>query len=98
PVVSELLPSPADAGKLMHERAAVKGAEKLILSVDGGSEFYDLGRDPGERQSDGSPAAGLDLRTQLQDFRRLMTRAAPADSVPLDAETRERLRALGYAH
>jgi arylsulfatase A-like enzyme len=96
PVFSELLPGNVERAVSPHQRAAVSAGEKLILRVDGSSEFYDLARDPGERERNVSPAAGAALRAQVQDFRRVMTRAAPAESKPLDAQTTERLRALGY--
>ncbi|HJQ83765.1 MAG TPA: sulfatase/phosphatase domain-containing protein, partial [Candidatus Binatia bacterium] len=82
-----------------HERALVTRARKLIVGVNGEREFYRLDRDPGEKDP-----AGLDaperrrLEARLEAVRLAAERdRAPAEAQPLDAATRERLRALGYA-
>jgi arylsulfatase A-like enzyme len=79
------------------ERAVVEGSRKLVRSAAGKRELYDLERDPDERASlagvDSAAAAALDgaLERWLA-----ATSPAPVDTVSLDADARERLRALGY--
>jgi len=83
-----------------HERAVVAGKEKVILDVDGTSEFYDLRADPGETNPGAlSSEVRAHLTAGLADF---MThtaqqqRGAPTPKGTIDDETRERMRALGY--
>jgi len=81
-----------------HEHAVITDSSKLIVGVNGEHEFYDLMRDPGETNAQ---ALGEPERQRLDhDIARLRQLAAPATpgaAATPDAETRERMRALGYA-
>jgi arylsulfatase A-like enzyme len=81
-----------------HERAVVLTDRKLILGVGGEREFYRLDVDPGERNPDGVPAGERDaLAARLEAVRAKAGGAATRrETKPIDAETRERMRALGY--
>ena len=81
-----------------HERAVITDASKLILDVDGKREFYDLRADPGETNTQGLVDGTRErLSASLQSFMDYtQQRAAPVHQRALDAETRERMRALGY--
>jgi arylsulfatase A-like enzyme len=82
-----------------HERALINGKEKIIADVDGEHEYYDLRADPGETNPNGlESAARARLTAALNAFvAHTASRAAPAATHGLDAETRERMRALGYS-
>lgn len=82
-----------------HQRAIVTDSAKLIAGVHGEREFYDRAGDPGE-----SDPAGLadrerrQLEHALDSFASDVARRAGLHQTrPLDATTREHLRALGYA-
>jgi arylsulfatase A-like enzyme len=82
-----------------HERALVVGERKLIVGVNGEREFYRLDVDPGEHDPDGIPAAersALETRLSAIRDRAALTRT-PSETRQIDPETRERMRALGYA-
>lgn len=81
-----------------QDEALVAGADKLIGFEDGTEVFYDLQADPGERHPVvPSAAVAADLRRTLERERRRASRdPAAAATQALDAETKERLRALGY--
>jgi arylsulfatase A-like enzyme len=97
PVFSELIEGPGKNLRLRpHERAVVLGTRKLIAGPAGEVEVYDLRADPFETAP--QPASG-GLREALGDFSsRVRARPAPAAAVPLDPDTHERLRALGYVN
>jgi len=83
----------------VHERAVISATGKLIQRVDGGSEFYDLTTDPGETRPDSLAA---ERRQRLSQALAAFGDRAEEGDVPeaaptLDADTRERMRALGYA-
>jgi len=97
---SELFPLNADKPEEpdRHRRAVIVGDRKLIVHADGKEESFDLATNPHE-----SPAAPLAeseasaLRAAADRFStRLAHKRAPEQTRPLDAETRERMRALGY--
>lgn len=95
---SELL-KPEGATRLTpHERAIVVGRHKLIAGVGGEQEFYALDADPGERNANAlDDGARTALARALDDARRhALANASPRRTQPIDAATRERLRALGY--
>jgi arylsulfatase A-like enzyme len=99
---SELVKTPEeDATRIRpHERAIVVGERKLIVGVHGEREFYRLDVDPGERHaaSEAGPD-GAALESRMATLRaETATVRTRADRVPLDDQTRERLRALGYAN
>jgi arylsulfatase A-like enzyme len=82
----------------VHEHAVRDADGKLIVGVHGEREFYDLRTDPGELHPTGLGAeqrAALDA--QLSRFNTQFARgSAPAATRALDADTRERMRVLGY--
>jgi arylsulfatase A-like enzyme len=86
-----------DSAYAYVERAVVEDARKLIRSSRGKRELFDLASDPDElvsvAVSDSVTAARLD-----GELERWLESTAPAvvDSVSLDADAEERLRALGY--
>jgi arylsulfatase len=96
---SELLGSESSGPRATpHERALVVGADKVILGTGGEQEFYRLDRDPGEHDRDGIPdGERTRLLAQMAEVRaRAERRRTPGEIRPLDEETKERLRALGY--
>jgi uncharacterized sulfatase len=98
PAFSELEQTDSPQVRLhAHATAIVLGTRKLIANRRGEREVFDLARDPNER----SPLEGDDaheLQVRLADFVHHPdgTRPRPTPSAPLDAETEQRLRALGY--
>ena len=101
-VLTELLPvMPGEHDDRRHSGAYIRGREKLILSVDGTARYVDLQRDPGESRSfaaSGSEAARV-LEADLERLREQLATRRNAHIVrgTIDAETREKLEALGYA-
>jgi arylsulfatase A-like enzyme len=81
-----------------HERAVVIGREKYIAASGLAGEFYDLAADPEEQRPDALSAADRDrLRRALAERTdHLDHGSAVPTSAPIDAETRERMQALGY--
>jgi arylsulfatase A-like enzyme len=83
------------------ERAVFAGPHKLIASTTGKHELYDLSRDASETEDLYEPGDSLaaDLEARLTAWLDAMvTEADSSADVPLDAATRDRLRALGYIH
>jgi choline-sulfatase len=74
-------------------RAVREGGFKLIDAPR--PELYELDRDPGERENRVRPLAAKADRLRLL-MERLERASAPAPSAAADAESLERLRALGY--
>jgi len=102
PVVSELVGTATGAPRqgVFHERAILDGAEKLIASVGGAREWYDLDADPEERAPDGLPESTRGALARSFDvfLASVPSDVAGARRAPvIDAETRKRMRALGYA-
>jgi arylsulfatase A-like enzyme len=98
PAYVELVRPAQDKRPSPHERAVILDQHKLIAGVDGEREFFDLHADPGETQSS---ALGAEDRTALEaalqhHVKHAAGAAAPRELKAMDAETRERLRALGY--
>lgn len=97
--VSEL----AKDGQLLrlspHVRALVDGSAKLITGVDEERFFYDLATDPGEQHPDqlAPPARAALTSADAAFVSDVARRAGAARTHALDAETRERMRVLGYA-
>ncbi|MEO8605371.1 MAG: sulfatase [bacterium] len=82
----------------LHARALVVGAHKLIERRDDRHEGYDLAADPGEHQADGL-SAEIDAALHADIGRlqqRLERNPSAARTQSVDADTRERMRALGY--
>ena len=81
------------------------GNLKLIHETEtGANELFDLNTDPGEQHdlAESEPAVTARLQSELEALtrenrrRRALVSSASAESVVLDSETTERLRALGY--
>jgi len=96
-IYSELIKNDLDRLSV-HQRAVRTDDGKLITGVGGEQEFYDLKGDPAETN-----AAALDevararLAGELARFTAHVSQgSAPAATRPLDNDTRERMRALGY--
>ena len=89
----------APTGIQPHVAGLLHGSRKLLVDATGRAVVYDLARDPEERAPDTSPDGNLDLVARLLAEReRLASRAAaPGLRVTVDEETKEQLRALGYA-
>jgi arylsulfatase len=83
-----------------HEHAVVVGSHKLIVGKNDEREFYDLKADPGEKNPEGLNEADRTALLAIYDKTRTRAaeRAAPRSVQELDAETKERMRALGYDH
>ena len=66
--------------------------------TDGSEELYDLGEDPAERINlvSESPLHLTKLRELMREYMRSAAASRKSDLVPLDEETRDQLRALGY--
>lgn len=81
-----------------HDRAIIAGSRKLIHRVDGEPEGYDLRSDPGETAPHGlSVKDRAQLAAAMERMRsRLAHAATPAPTSPIDPDTAERMRALGY--
>jgi len=80
-----------------HRRAVIMGARKLIVRADNQEESFDLAANPHEAPA--PPLAQSEasvLHAMLNRFSTQLTRRRPEQVRPLDAETRERMRALGY--
>jgi arylsulfatase A-like enzyme len=93
-----------EEGEGAQEKWAMRTpTEKFIWSSDGKNEFYDLLKDPGEKQnlyeSERSRAVELEHLGLLQKKELLHVALAPkADIQQQDEETREALKALGYVN
>lgn len=107
-VEADLLPSvDASSDIALHFAAVVGPRKKLILrrhpmAFFGGLELYDLALDPAEKLPqpiDGSPdVRPLVLAIRGAKARIARRRSGPAETAPVDDETRKRLRALGYVN
>jgi arylsulfatase A-like enzyme len=82
-----------------HVRSVVAGSAKLIESADGSRVFYDLATDPREQRPNELGDAGRSmLATRLGAIQsRIRAASANAEERELDEQSREALRALGYA-
>jgi arylsulfatase A-like enzyme len=81
-----------------HSSGLVRGSRKLLVDPQGRPRVFDLARDPGERAASGGEQDAKDLLAALERARaELGARAGVrTPAAPLDARTREDLRALGY--
>jgi arylsulfatase A-like enzyme len=97
-VLLDLAPKPHPRELRAHARGLVRGSRKLLVDPQGQPRLFDLSRDPGEGSTGDSEGEPRELLAALETARaELASRAgAPARSLPLDAETRAELRALGY--
>jgi arylsulfatase A-like enzyme len=82
-----------------HAVGLVRGSRKLLVDPQGRARVYDLARDPVERDASAESEAGAELVVALRRARDALglRAAAPTATTAVDAETRARLRALGYA-
>ena len=83
-------------------RAWIEERFKYLHHTTGPDEFYDLQLDPHETRNlldEGASEEAARLAQALHaHLESLALRAATSQAVELDAQTREELRALGYAH
>jgi arylsulfatase A-like enzyme len=88
----------AAVGPRQHRRAVVYGTWKIIVDVRGQHRVFDLERDPDERVP--LPLSRAEVPLPVRRLaQRLARQLDPKVGKPrlLDPETREKLRALGYA-
>jgi len=101
-VVLQLFPIAPGPEVRRHVAGLVSGQWKLLVPPPPRDPtVFDLQADPGEHHPDPPALAGEAdrLRARLDERERVLAaRAGAAETAPLDAATRERLRALGYAH
>ena len=95
PVIAELFEGGNEPPR--QRLAVVQGSEKVVEDMDGSLHRFDLRQDPAQMNP---------LAVDSDHFSRLLgdwapaisrSREAPADVPPLSPQTREQLRALGYA-
>jgi choline-sulfatase len=97
-VFSELIKQEGMLRLMPHERAVIVGNQKLVVNVNGTSEYYDLARDPGEKDAQTQPPDGNQPSRALERFSALAPEPArPSAQKTIDENTLERMRALGYA-
>jgi arylsulfatase A-like enzyme len=91
---------PVELDNRIHSRGFVRGADKLLLGIDGGTERYDLATDPAEtaqlQASGAAQSAALSEALTLTEAHLGERAAAEAAQAPVDEKLKERLRALGY--
>jgi arylsulfatase A-like enzyme len=96
---SQRIPRPMDASPdHPHTDALVVGPQKLIVGMDGDRETYRLDRDPEERHTpalDDGERVALERRLDALGARARQAVAERREK-PLDEQTKEKLRALGY--
>jgi len=97
-VVLQLFPIGSAAEVRRHVAGLVHGRQKLLVPPPPrGPVAYDLGSDPGEHRPAAEGLDGLRARLAAREGE-LAARAGVAETAPVDAGMRDRLRALGYAH
>jgi len=96
---SELLRRADSTVPPVHTRSLVIGSHKLVVDAGGVSTFYDLDTDRGEQRA--AVLRESDRHALQEAMATIAERAArnvsPARTAPIDEQTRERMRALGYA-
>ncbi|MEO8605510.1 MAG: sulfatase-like hydrolase/transferase [bacterium] len=101
-VLLQLLPDGSLVDLHRHRAGLVRQSAKVLVPLSGDLQHYDLATDPGEQQpnSDAARTSAAGLGDALQAAtQRLAAHAQDAPArAPVDAATRERLRALGYQH
>ena len=82
-----------------HTRSVVVGSHKLVVDARGVATFYDLDTDRGEQRA--AVLTESDRHALEEAMATIAERAArhasPARTAAIDEQTRERMRALGYA-
>lgn len=97
PAYSELIKTERTLRLTPHERATVEDSTKLITGVDGARSYYELGTDPGETNPNAvAPPQRVALDRAIDALQAVATRNGQRENAVIDAETRERMRALGY--
>ena len=101
PILLELLKTDMTVDLRRHTAGIVEGSSKLLMYQDvRTADTFDLSKDPHERapMTIAANPAGKALALSLDSMEKeLQKRAvATAEEKPLDAGTREKLRALGY--
>lgn len=97
PAYSELIKTEDTLRLSPHEHAAVETGTKLITGVGGERSYYDLHTDPGETNPDAlAPGQRAALDRALDTLRTVAARHEAPQRPAIDADTRERMRALGY--
>jgi len=98
PAYSELIKAEGTLRLRPHEHAAVTDGTKLITGVGGEHDYYDLRADPGEKHPDAvAPPQRTALDHAMDQLRAYALRGHEGERPAIDADTRERMRALGYA-
>jgi choline-sulfatase len=96
---SELLVRFDNAGPPTHTRSLVVGSHKLVVDPSGVATFYDLDTDRDEKRP--AVLTESDRHALEETMATIAERAArnvsPARTAAIDEQTRERMRALGYA-
>jgi arylsulfatase len=98
-VLGELPPTGPGVDLRRHDAALVRGHDKLLRGATAPQPLvrFDLAADPGEQRPLAVESAAPLLAALQARLAELAGRAdTPAETVPLDAATREKLRALGY--
>jgi len=82
-----------------HTRSVVVGSHKLVVDARGVATFYDLDTDRGEQRAavltESDRHALEEVMATIAE--RAARHASPARTAAIDEQTRERMRALGYA-
>jgi arylsulfatase A-like enzyme len=83
-----------------HQHAVIAGKHKLIVGLHDEHEYYDLAADPGELNANALSEPERNQLLALYESIRSQAKenAAPRDKQQLDADTKERMRQLGYDH
>ena len=78
----------------------IAGKHKLIVGLHDEHEYYDLAADPGELNANALSEPERNQLLALYESIRNQAKenAAPRDKQQLDADTKERMRQLGYDH
>jgi len=98
PAYSELIKAEGTLRLTPHEHAAVTDGTKLITGVGGERAYYDLRTDPGEKNPEAvAPPQRTALDQAIEQLRAYAMRGHESERPAIDADTRERMRALGYA-
>lgn len=96
---SELLRRADSTVPPVHTRSLVIGSHKLVVDAGGVATFYDLETDAGEQRA--AVLRESDRHALQEAMATIAERAArnvsSARTAPIDEQTRERMRALGYA-
>ncbi len=92
------LPVSSRWNQLSHANGMIHQREKVLVDPKGGVELFDLASDPGELHPRDDSERRTELLSRLTETEADLVRRAQASGAhePIDAATRERLRALGY--